>query len=424
MVSQKSRRRPNTVLRGAIGALMAAVLIALFLPSAADAQEFRIIRLINGMNRPDLPCCTTFSIFYTPVISGKHVAFLSRNGPPDGIWSINVKTRALKKLVGLKTKAPGGAGEFTEFYGGVDTAPRRLTIGGDTVAFFAADGAGVLGLYTVPVTGGPVSKIVTTNTVAPDGARFTELADASLNGSTIVFSGITSEHPSGVYRAPRSGGRLRTVIDSDDRLDARSPSGPAEDYFSAFGRPVVGSEDNIAFYASGLFDPVSGANAIFRAPDFINVADNRTRLEDRPDNSHVRIGGLSAALGSAALAFRADQPNNGFAGMFKVRSKSAAASFATTRTRAPGTDRRFSNFYGFGYDDTGLAFTAAHPTRDGSEQSVYFSAGPGEPIVKVASGRRYFFPIVGDRSISEGRIVFMEGSNFADAVFVAVPVEP
>jgi hypothetical protein len=402
--------------------LSVALLLTAFVVSA-KADGFRIVRLVNGMNRPDLPCppCTPFYIFYTPVISGDRVAFLSRNGPPDGVWSGDINTRALTKLAGLNTPVPGGSGNFSAFYGG---SVYPITIGGTYVAFFGADGAGVLGLYTVPVTGGAVRKIATTNTIAPDGTEFTDLRFASLNGPTVVFWGRTPDHIDGIYRATRLGTQLQTVIDSDDRLDARTPAGPLVDYFSGFPRAVIGRGSNIAFYAGGLFDPVSGPNAIFRST-LVDIADNMTGLQGRPDNSHVRIGNFSAAVGSAAIAFFADQPNNGFQGLFKVRGKFIADAFVTNQTVAPPTARKFSTFYGFGYDDTGLAFTGIHPIIGSTvDQSVYFVAAPGQPVVKVAAGHNYYLPMVGDRSVSQGRIVFMEGSNYADTVFVAVPVVP
>jgi hypothetical protein len=240
-----------------------------------------------------------------------------------------------------------------------------------------------------------------------------------------VFLGVTSLHPSGIYRATRLGTNLRKVIDSDRRLDARTPGGPSPGYYGAYGNPVIGSGNNIAFFAGGLFDPVSGPNAIFRSPGFEIQADNMTRLDARP-YSHNRIQQLSADIGSDDVAFRADQPNQSqsYFGIFKMRNKAIADAFVTTEDTAPGTGRKFTGFGGFGYDESGLAFTGVRPLGGGSEQNVYFVERPGGPIMRVASGQQFFFPVVGDRSISDGRIVFMEGSNFANTVFVAVPTGP
>ena len=51
-------------------------------------------------------------------------------------------------------------------------------------------------------------------------------------------------------------------------------------------------------------------------------------------------------------------------------------------------------------------------------------AAPGQPVVRIAAGSKYYLPVVGDRSVSQGEIVFMEESNYADTVFVAVPIIP
>jgi hypothetical protein len=387
----------------------------------AEAKDFRIIRLIDGMNRPDLTCCTPFYIFHTPVIEGDRVAFLSRNGPPDGVWSANITTRALTKLVGLNTPVPGGTGNFTTFY--ID-ADKRLTIGGGRVAFFGGDANGKLGLFVVSVSGGAITRIATTETIAPDGVVFTGLSSASLNDQYIAFQGSTSLHQLGIYRATVAGTGLVTVMDTDDRLDARTTSGTAVDYFNIFVRPVMLTASNLAFGASGLFDPVSGANATFRSGESTPIADNLTALAGRPDDSHVRINSHSSGIGTAEVAFLADQPNNGFSGIFRAGNPDTAPAYVTTNTFVPGTARKFSSFQGFGHDASGVAFTGLSNVTSGTEYSVNLVAATGQPVERIAASPEYYFPIVGDRSVSQGRVVFMENSNFADTVFVAVPDTP
>ena len=389
--------------------------------SEAEASDFRIVRLIDGMNRPDLACCTPFYIFYTPVIEGDRVAFLSRNGPPDGVWSANITTRALTKLVGLNTPVPGGTGNFTTFY--IDS-DKRLTIGGGRVAFFAADAAGKLGLFVVSVNGGAITRIATTETIAPDGVVFTGLSNASLNDQYIAFQGSTSLHQYGVYRSSVAGAGLVTVMDTDDQLDARTTSGTAEDYFNIFGRPLMLTGSNLAFGASGLFDPISGANAIFRSGEGTPIADNLTVLAGRPDDSHVRINNYSSGIGTGDVAFLADQPNNGFSGIFSAGNPAAAPAFVTTNAFVPDTARKFSSFQGFAHDASGVAFTGLSPVPSGTEWSVNLVAAAGQVVQRIAASPEYYFPLVGERSVSQGKVVFMENSNFADTVFVAVPNTP
>lgn len=392
----------------------------LALASPAAAAGYKILKLVNGINRPDLPCCTPFYIYYYPVISGGKVVFLSRNGPPDGVWSGDIATGTLTKLVGLETKVPGGVGKFTIFYGSTETP---LSIGGGIVTFFGADEADTVGIYTVPVAGGAIRRVATTLTIAPDGQHFTELRRAATNGKQVTFQALTSLHNSwGVYRAAIGGQGLTTVINSDTTLDARDTSGPVPDYYSTYAAPVYGLS-SILFVATGLFDPVSGPNAVFRgnAATAVDMADNLTKLQGLVA-SHVRIDFLSAAEGSNDFGFIADEPALGRAGVFKGRSANYALKYATTLDTAPGTTRKYSTFLAMSYDDSGVVFSATRPVGSSTDQSIYFCPAPGQPVVRVASGAVYYLPSIGNRSLSNGKIVFMDGSNFADTVYVAVPI--
>jgi hypothetical protein len=395
-------------------------LIAVAAPAAAWSAGYKIVGPLKGKNRPDLPCCTPFYLLGTPAISGDYVVFTSRNGPGDGIWSYNLKTKKLRKLAGLKTKVPGGKGKFTEFgYAGGD---HPTTVGGDVAAFFGRDADNRLGLYTVPVGGGAITPIATTKTKAPGlSETFGDLRHASLNGRTITFWG-SAGGITGVYKASVLGNGLAKVIDATTGLTARTPQGPAPDYFHIFSIPKMGKE-TIVFYANGVFDPSTGANALFRASGgFADIADNMTPLEGGTKDEHVRIGQTSAAVGSSAIAFRADEPVTGYLGVFKVRSLNSADAFATTKDTAPGVGRKFFSFLGFGYDASGLAFTATYKKGDGNlVQDVYFTAAPGKPVVRVAAGANYYLPQAGDRSVSRGRIVFSENTAYAETFYVATP---
>ena len=413
----QSQRIRSWLKLGTAAGLAAAATFAILGGSQAEASDFRIIRLINGIDRPDLPCCVDFYLWPTPVIEGNRVAFLSRaGGPPDGVWSGDIRTRALTKLAGLTTPAPGGSGNFSAFNGDLD---KRITIGAGRIAFFAYDQSNVLGLYVVPAGGGAITKIVTTATSAPGGSAFTNLSFASLNEEYITFQGDNSATFRGVYRARVNGTGLIKLRDTTDKLDARLPSGPDDDYFDIYSRPLMLLGGNIGFVASGVFDPSSGPSAIFTYPE-TRRADNLTALAGAPDDSHVRILDQSSGLGTGQIAFRADQPNNNFTGIFRAGNPDNAPAFVTSRTPVPGTNRRFSSFGGFGHDASGVAFTGNSPIPSGSESSINFLAGLGAPVERIAASPQYFGPILGDRSLSEGRIAFMEGSNFADTVFVAV----
>jgi hypothetical protein len=213
------------------------------------------------------------------------------------------------------------------------------------------------------------------------------------------------------------------VIDQTTLLDARAPSGPIPEYYGHYGAAVTGNKV-VSFTATGLFDPSTGANSIFQARNgFRVIADNMTKLPGNPnaDNHIVVVHRFSADFGSGAVAFYG-AGDGGYRGIFKAKSATKTdGAFVTNETPVPDTNRKFAEFVGFGYDDTGLAFTANFVNGDG----VFFAAGPGQPIDTVARhGSKYFHPIVGDRSVSNGRIVFSEASNFGETFYVATPKAP
>ena len=181
----------------------------------------------------------------------------------------------------------------------------------------------------------------------------------------------------------------------------------------------------VQFSASGLFDPVSGANAMFRRDGgFEDIADNLTRLPGGSNEAHVRTGATSAAPQTSNVAFAADQPDTGFAGIFRAKDRDDALLFVSTKTRVPGARARFAGFLGFGYDASGLAFTGVYARSESeTDRSVYFVAAPGDAPVPVARGVNYVLPTVGDRSIDDRRIVFCENTICGDTFFLATPRE-
>lgn len=409
------------LLRRGLAALSLAALLVTLADAALAASAYKIYAPLRGMNRPDLPCCLPIYVAGPPVISGKWIAFTSRNGPGDGIWSYDIERKKLKKLVGTETPVPGGSGNFSAFGIGDTTA---ISIGSSTIAFFGWDAANSPGIYTVAVNGGAVSRIADRSTRMPKGggAKFFQLGDVTVNSTAVSFWGASAEGLTGVYQAALDGTAVKKVIDGNETLSARTPGGTDPDYFTQFGKPKLG-KSSLVFYASGLFDPVSGPNALFRATGgFVDIADNLTPLQGGTSGTHVRITALSAARTNSTIAFRADEPGTGYAGLFKVRNADASSVFVSNEDEFPGSGVPFLTFLGFGYDVSGLAFTANRVVEGSTlEQSVFFVAAPGQPLVLVASGKKYYLPSVGDRSVSDGNIVFYEGTNYNDTFFLAVP---
>lgn len=397
---------------------------------AAEAAGYRITTTLRGLCRIDIADpCTPYNQFGPPVISGDFVVFTTRQGPADGIWSYQISNKKIRKLAGFENRAPGGVGKFTAFGNAASDFP--TTVGGETAVFFARDRDNVLGVYAVNVRGGAVSLIADTRTAVPGGGGrlLTDLRFASTNGKVVAFYGLGSNNATGVFQANIDGTGLKTVIDSTDtELDARTPSGVQEDYFGIFTRPAVGKKF-VNFYAGGLFDPVSGPNATFRADGggFTDLVDNMTKLQRGSDGVHVRTGVVSADEKSHDIAVLADQPGTNYGGVFKVQSVDQSLALVTTKDKVPGVAAKFYSFSGFGFDSSGLAFTANYPDPvvGGYPTGVFFVDKPGGKIVTVAksaSGGLYL-PFVGERSISNGVIAFTEGYNGVDTFYLATPKE-
>ncbi|MGA2190603.1 MAG: hypothetical protein ABSH33_18950 [Steroidobacteraceae bacterium] len=154
-----------------------------------------------------------------PAISGEWVVFV--DGGDDGcaanngesIWSYNLNTKALTKIVdtGTTVPMPKGAGNFTSF---IPISTVNIQVNDGTVLFYGLDNdknsetncAG--GLYTVPVNGGKIHRVVDyTMTLPGQGGYYCHLnptaGGMSLNAGKVVFSAQANPGANdGVWSAP------------------------------------------------------------------------------------------------------------------------------------------------------------------------------------------------------------------------------
>ncbi len=305
----------------------------------------------------------------TPALDGNYVLFMTLNlqGILDAIWSFDTRTMTPTKLAGLSTPVPHGTGDFTGFglfFADDNPSP---TVGGGYAAFYGADADGVHGLYTVSEKGGKISRVVTTATLAPDDHEaFTYFTQARLNGTKIVFYGMTSGI-AGIYEANLDGTGLTTVIDIDTHLGARG-YGHGKGYYNYYSTPQIG-KSQVTFYATGVGNPSTYPNEIFTrvGNGYPGVADNLTPLGDDPAGlGHTEIGGFSAAVENSDVAIEAwdgfyygiFEPSGGISRIAKRLVSSTERVPGTKDTFAscnpPGTPNPSSCFFGFSFDSTGL----------------------------------------------------------------------
>jgi hypothetical protein len=138
----------------------------------------------------------------------------------QSIWSYNLITNALVKLADTNTPvpAPKGAGNFVGFTTG-NCCDNNLQVHDGTVLFYGYDSGSNStdpncygGLYTVPVGGGAIHRIVDyTMTLPGAGGRFCGLQNSygingvlgmSLDRGKVVFSAGTTTADDGVWWAP------------------------------------------------------------------------------------------------------------------------------------------------------------------------------------------------------------------------------
>ena len=172
-------------------------------PCAGPALKADNVTRIASVNTPvpgdpqgrNFDAIGFFHAFGGPVIDGSTVVFAGGAANPGGkldlvgIYAWN--GGGLVKLVDTNTPIPGGYGNFRPshldppilYYSLVSYA-----VSNGTVVFHANGG----GLYQVPVTGGPITKIVEAGDTLPDGRTVTEIHPSAvqrgLRGTRLAFN--------------------------------------------------------------------------------------------------------------------------------------------------------------------------------------------------------------------------------------------
>ena len=141
----------------------------------------------------------------------------------SGIYSGPIGGGPLVRLVDANTPIPFGTGNFMSF-----SAPSSS---GPTAAFTGKWTNGQQGLYATPLGGGPLTRLADTNSAIPNGTgNFTGFFGVpSASDSTVVFLGFGSGNvEQGVYSVPLGGGPLARIAD----LNTPIPNGTGN--FSTF----------------------------------------------------------------------------------------------------------------------------------------------------------------------------------------------
>ncbi len=137
------------------------------------------------------------------------------------------------RLVDISTPMPGGTGNIASMY--------YAEMSGSTAIFSAKDAANRPGVYTVPVSGGPIATVIDPATPAPDGSgTFIATGIVAIDGANLCFGAATNSQE-GVYAS--LAGALQAIA-------TRATPAPGGGFFDFFSGQVAVSGSNIAFVAT------------------------------------------------------------------------------------------------------------------------------------------------------------------------------
>jgi len=400
-----------------------------------------------------------------PAINGEWVVFLDLgdNGcGVDGnqsIWSYNLVTKKLTKLVDTDTEVPvpKGVGKFTAFsynYG----SSINLQVNDGTVLFYGLDNGHndshtncVGGLYTIPVTGGTIHRVVDYSMTLPGyGGYFCQLQTPnglsfdrgmSISAGKIVFSAQADPGAnSGVWWAPANvdatEADIHLVADGSTVYQSPFPAGCRPDIscwtIDQWGGGFIGGS-TIAFTGggwepSGLFlnsikDPILLSNYV--------LPGDKPHESYYPDGSSVYSGpvadGNNIFFLGEDLDFKACANGRrgigAFAGVFETTLEGGTAkSIMNTCDKQPnGDELNAQNSFNYVVANEGTAIFQVADARtgdyvlDASVNGVVSQLiAPGDPLPSDAScdgayhatGCATFIDPPGTGGMSGGRVVF------------------
>ena len=228
---------------------IAAGLVGILVGSSAIGATFHKLA-DTSLIAPDKQTIFTLA---QPQLAGDKVVFMGATSTPN-VYIFTESTVSGKPLaiVSNRTKVPGGVGTFTGNDTGYFSAFESPNcpppvIGTTKVVFIGRDAKSNAGIYSVPITGGQVVKLVDFNTPIPGGkvGSYTKFnvnysfCNLSISGETVAFDGGGG----GVYTVKTDGTKLTRI--ANENTPATSPpfvvNGYAQPSIKGFEITYVGS---------------------------------------------------------------------------------------------------------------------------------------------------------------------------------------
>jgi hypothetical protein len=278
-----------------------------------------------------------------PQLAGNRVIFMGATSTPS-VYIFSQTTTAGSKplaLVSNKTKVPGGVGTFTGNQSGYFSAFESPAcpppvIGTTKAVFIGRDSKGNAGIYSVPLTGGAVAKLVDFNTKIPGGPvtaqKYTKFnsdysfCNLSISGETVAFDAGGS----GVYTVQTNGTKLTRIA------DANTPATGPDFKVDGYAQPNI-KGTTITYVGSTVFGPYG---IFVGTPTAAHV---RSFTTSKPEFAQFTYPTTEAN----GVLFSAKLPNSG-QGLFNVPATGSDTTVRVVDTTlkppkgTPGT--KYSNF--------------------------------------------------------------------------------
>jgi uncharacterized repeat protein (TIGR01451 family) len=282
-----------------------------------------------------------------PALDGNKIAFVAFNlSGAASVWSANADgSGGFVRLADLETALPGGAGEKFGYM-------KNVRLRNDDVVFLGF-GAGGLhdGFYSVPVEGGAVKSVATTESVRPggDGAKF-GYQDFIQNFTIGYMSDgkMSFVAQSGLYVFPVTGGDGAAVVYPGSNIPMADFGGAGFAYSPAI------SGTRVVWEGTGGRDALLGSFLDHR--HFHALADIATESPSTPGENFVLASQGSfadAQVEGETVVFKAfGGASASIRGIYGVTGQSPIVKLVDTNTDVPGGTGKFIGFTSAGSPDT------------------------------------------------------------------------
>ena len=406
----------------------------------ASAESYFFTKIADSNSLP-LSASTA-----APVIDGDFIVFLAKvpSGALGEMWSYQISTKKLQKLIGSDTLVPGTLENFADLNAGIGGPFLR---DGTVVFGGSPQGSGtpssLRGIYTIAADGGPIHTIANHSTTVPGTSTTFDDFDSnnqsagnfSVSRDRVVFQGSYSGGiKSGIFVAYFDGTGLSSVVTSDQLPAQADPTQNDFHYPSIFnttaayfgGTPQGGH----AIYTTSL--PILLTPPTLLTTPTLVMSDTYSRfggtaLPILGTQYKFRFPGTALQLNQNSAVFLADGAGQtlGHSGIFAAPIHGGAIQKIVTDAELTSflipeqPVRTFPKFESFTVDGSDLLFRATDST--GKVQGL-FVAGSGliSPVIYndqiTPSKNTLGFPIsdlvsVQPGALSSGKVVFAASSS-------------